>query len=83
MIHIIYRNRSQTKISELLLNSYAISRLYSNSVLTYVEHNSPYIIGILEIPKISLNLPVISETSDDLLLISACRFYGPLPNSIR
>ena len=83
MIYFHYKSRAQAKASELILNSYTISKLYSDSVLTYTEPSSPYIIGTIYIPKIFLELPIISEMSDELLAISACRFYGPLPNSIR
>ena len=78
-----HQNNVQAKVSELILNTYTISKLYSTSILTYIESDSPYIIGTLEIPKISLCLPIISQMDDNLLAISACRFYGPFPNTAR
>ncbi len=48
------------------------------------SNNSGYadntdIIGTIEISKIGLNYPIFSTYTDELLKISPCRFYGPLP----
>ncbi len=83
MFYLNYQNNTKAEISNLMLTSYTISKLYSNTVFSYEEPSSPYIIGTLEIPSISLNLPIISEMNDELLSISACRFYGPMPNRPR
>ena len=40
------------------------------------------IIGIINIPKINVRYPIISETSDALLKVSACKFWGPNANEI-
>lgn len=40
------------------------------------------IVGIISIPSIKISYPILSETSDDLLKISVCKFMGPEPNSI-
>lgn len=56
--------------------SYSLSKLYASKPVSN-SNNKPFIIGILSIPSINLNLPVMSEISDDLLSVSLCRFYGP------
>lgn len=41
-----------------------------------------YTIGVINIPKIEVNYPILSTYSDELLKISPCKFYGPNPNNI-
>ncbi|MCI8586995.1 MAG: sortase [Clostridia bacterium] len=40
------------------------------------------IIGIIEIPKINVKYPIIAETSDALLKVSVCKFWGPDANQV-
>ena len=35
---------------------------------------------MIEIPKIGIYYPIISEATDELLKISPCRIAGPMPN---
>ncbi len=83
MFYLNYKKDEKAKISKLMLNSYSISKLYSDTSFYFNEPSYPYVIGTLEIPSISLNLPILSEMNDDLLTLSACRFYGPMPNEVR
>ena len=73
-------------LSNLLLNNFNIEQLYSkNQNYTLLELNNKdkyFIIGVVEIPKINIKYPIISDANDELLKISACRFYGPTPNKI-
>lgn len=40
-------------------------------------------VGIIKIPKINVNYPILSETSDALLKVSPCKFWGPSnPNEV-
>ena len=39
-------------------------------------------IGSINIPSINVNYPILSETTDDLLKVSVCRFWGGYPNEI-
>ena len=43
-------------------------------------YNNFVMIGYIEIPKINIKYPILSNISDELLKVSPCRFYGPLPN---
>ena len=43
---------------------------------------SPFVIGIVQIEKIGVNYPILSESNKKLLEISPCRFAGPMPNEI-
>ena len=40
------------------------------------------IVGIIEIPEIKLEYPILSKTTDALLKISVCKFWGPEPNEV-
>ena len=88
-IYLLYFYNSKFKkesLSNGLLNRFNIEHIYSkNEDYTIVElnQNSNYfVIGIIEIPKLNINYPILSDVSDELLKISACRFYGPHPNEI-
>src|SRR5699024_4019581 len=54
---------------------------YSNSTNGTISsvYNKLSIIGTIQIPKLNITYPIFSGYSDDLLKISPCRFYGPLP----
>jgi len=79
-------NNKQEKMSQKLLTDFNISTLY-NSTNNYTSEKfhynydnnafSFYIIGIIEIPKINITYPIISEVSDEFLKIAPCKFYGP------
>ena len=38
--------------------------------------------AILDIPRLGINYPVLSETSDELLKISLNKYWGPKPNQV-
>lgn len=40
------------------------------------------IIGIINIPKINVKYPIIDQTSEELLKVSACKFWGPNANEV-
>lgn len=75
--------KSKDNFSDSLLNSFNIERIYSNNdgyTVVELDGNSTIVIGIIEIPNINIKYPILSNISDELLKISPCRFYGPLPN---
>lgn len=71
------------KYSKQILNNYNITKLYSNSsynnlnISTDTSSQEPYVLGIIDIPKINIYYPIFSKYDDELLKISPCRFYGP------
>jgi len=78
------------KISKNLISNFNIKTLYSDlpdnySATQIVTQNSetPFVIGLIQIDKINITYPILSTTSEELLEISPCRFYGPMPNEIR
>lgn len=82
-----YHSYKKDKISERLINNFAITTLYAdndNYISNKISNNleEPFVIGLLKIDKINLIYPILSNSSDELLKISPCRFYGPMPNEI-
>ena len=77
---------SKENASKQIKNNYSISRLYSNNSNFYESEvytqNGVFftVIGMIEIPKINIYYPIISESNDELLKISPCRISGPMPN---
>jgi len=90
---LVLRFQSQEKenYSKVLLGKYHVSTLYatpqnqtSNSLVFVPEETtSPFVIGIIQIDSIKLNYPILSQSNEELLSISPCRFAGPMPNEIR
>jgi len=74
-------------LSKLLIDNYNVSRLYSGSNNTSSIHLSDgtsfSVIGILQIDKINLKYPILSNISEYLLQVAPCKFYGPNLNEIR
>lgn len=44
--------------------------------------NTYSIVGIVKIPTINVEYPIIAETTDKLLKVSVCKFWGPNPNEV-
>ena len=44
--------------------------------------NSYSIIGMINVPKVNIKYPIISETTDELMKVSVCKFWGPDANEI-
>lgn len=65
-------------------NIIVTSGSYTSMTDTYTASNgNTYeMIGTVNIPSINVNYPILSETSDDLLKVSVCKFWGSNPNQI-
>lgn len=82
-----YNSYKKEKISNTLITNFGITTLYANNnnyiaTTTTANVEEPFVIGLLKIDKINLMYPILSNTSEELLKISPCRFYGPMPNEI-
>ena len=77
-----FSKRNQDKKTALLKDKYNITRLYSssNQYSSIQLSNDISIIGLIEIPAIHISYPILSNSNENLLKISVCRFAGPLPN---
>ena len=54
----------------------------SVQVATANDGTSYYTIGRINIQKINVNYPILSETTTELLKISPCKFWGADPNQV-
>lgn len=79
-------------ISKNLEDSYKITRIYktlesntetADDQIIFYENDSFKIIGIIEIKKLNISYPILSDISKNSLKIAPCRIYGPMPNEIR
>lgn len=79
-----YKKMKNEQLSHNLNSSYSVSTLYSTNSVTYTstEKNEPFVIGIIKIDKINVNYSILSDTTNNLLDISVCRFAGPMPNEV-
>lgn len=77
VFYIISLNKKQ-KISNDLISNYNIYKLYSNQAEDSVDNTSSEnnLFGIIEIPKINVYYPIFSETTEELLKIAPCKFFG-------
>lgn len=85
-----YEMSQKEKLSKNLVSNFNIMTLYSDSSDNYnamqaitQSNKDPFVIGLIQIDKINLSYPILSTTNDELLKISPCRFYGPMPNEPR
>ena len=44
--------------------------------------NEYSVVGVVNIPKINCKYPIIAETTDQLLKVSVCKFWGANPNEV-
>ena len=51
-------------------------------IYTAADGNTYKSVGTINIPKINVNYPILSETSDALLKVSVCKFWGSDPNKV-
>ena len=84
-----FESSQNEKLSKDLVSNFSIMTLYSNSIDNYsateiltTEQTQPFVIGLIQIDKIGLTYPILSTSSEELLEISPCRFYGPMPNEV-
>ncbi|MCI8346022.1 MAG: hypothetical protein HFJ42_08845 [Clostridia bacterium] len=85
-----YNMNKKEKLSRNLVSNFSIMNLYSNTIDNYVSEQlaveskeEPFVIGLIQIDEIKLTYPILSTTTEELLTISPCRFYGPMPNEVR
>lgn len=86
-IYNLYSTKQKESISKQLLSNFNINLLYSDTsgyttsaIEVEESNNSSFIIGLIEIKKLKIIYPILSDVNDELLKIATCRFYGPMPN---
>lgn len=88
----LYENNRKENLSKKILSNFNITNLYNNtdynairtaSLNTYEAEDTKFsVIGLIEIKRIKINYPIISEYNTELLKIAPCRFIGPMPNEV-
>lgn len=85
----LYSIKQKESLSKQLLSNFNINLLYSDTsgyetsaIEVEESNNSSFIIGLIEINKLKIIYPILSEVNDELLKIAACRFSGPMPNEV-
>ena len=71
----------KTSTSGELSNTEEANTMLSNQY-TAPNGNTYTIVGSINIPKIDVSYPILSETSDSLLKVSVCKFWGCDPNQV-
>lgn len=59
-----------------------LEEIPSVQVATANDGTDYYTIATINIPKINVNYPILSETTTELLKISPCKFWGADPNKV-
>ena len=91
-IYFRYDINQLEKFSKEFIKDFNITTLYTtyqddyssvrtnNEILETSNLPSNSVIGIVEIPKLNLVYPILSDINKDFLKLSPCKFYGPNPN---
>lgn len=92
-MHFRYDLYVSERLSKKLLDNFSITSIYSNNAnysatpisqeLFVSKSSKADVIGIIEIKKLNIVYPILSDLDKDLLKISPCKFYGPNPNQTR
>lgn len=84
LIQSYFLDLKEIKKTNIIKDKYEITTLYSsdNNYSAIKLSNDISIIGLIEIPSINISYPILSNSNEDLLKVSVCRFSGPLPNRI-
>lgn len=73
---VVYSHQVEEEQSEIENEVIARNTSVTNSGQEY------YTTAIVNIPSIGVNYPILNTTTDELLKISPCYFWGPKPNEI-
>ena len=82
----LYNIKKEEKFASTLINSFNIDSLYSNkenyTVVKLNNSTKAKVIGIIKINTIGIEYPILSETTNELLKIAPCKFFGSEPNKV-
>ena len=80
------QNETETEVESINLTDTLYQEEERDTLISKVvkdaKGNSYDIVGIVNIPKIHSRYPIIAETTDALLKISVCKFWGANPNEV-
>lgn len=85
-----YELYASEKVSKHIMDNMNITNLYEsnseynaetlNQKTIFYENSSFSVIGSIEIKKLNISYPILSELSNQALKIAPCRLAGPMPN---
>ena len=77
-------DEAQENIENNTQNEPSTPSTFTSTKSTYTASNGKTyeIVGKVSIPSINVDYPILSETSDALLKVSVCKFWGSNPNEI-
>lgn len=88
-----YDLKQKENFSKEIMEHLKITRLYASNSdyhatslqnqIYFYEGNAFSVIGSIEIEKLNIDYPILSDLNQDLLKVAPCRFYGPMPNEMR
>lgn len=88
-LHQLYDRKQSEQLSRNILQDFKnkVENIENGTLGSYIEFNTSdnltyKIEAELNIPRLSINYPVIAETSDELLKVSINKYFGPSPNEI-
>lgn len=67
---------------ESISNSSQAQGQEQSHVVTTADGSEYATVATVEIPSLNLSYPVLAETSDTLLKVAPCKFWGPNPNEV-
>ena len=83
---VVQMTQDQIVEEDINLNHTLLQEEESNTITSGVvkdsKGNEYSIVGVVNIPKINSKYPIIAETTDKLMKISVCKFWGANPNEI-
>lgn len=81
---------SYEKVADRILDASKVAKVYGEydasligEEIIFYENGSFSVIGSIEIKKIDVYYPILSNVNSEHLKIAPCRLYGPLPNEVR
>lgn len=84
-----YNLSNSEKKSKELAHDFGITKIYEssnynttliNQEINLNDKNSFVVIGIIEVDKLGISYPIISNVSTEFLKLAPCRVCGPMPN---
>lgn len=81
------QSRKTNQLAQRLSTQFELAALYSENTIVpnstiRINDTEVSVIGTISIEKINLYYPILSETTDELLKIAPCYFYGTMPNEM-
>ena len=78
----LYTSQPKNEVNTTINNNLTETSNIQKGSYTASNGQTYDIVGTIDIPSISVNYPILAETSDTLLKVSVCKFWGANPNEV-